>query len=98
MTRTHCSSAPANHVDSTLDGPRTPVVQIPLTREGVVMTWIPLVNVRPDPGKLPGGNVIQQLLDGLSGWALFGSLAALLISAIAAPALINFFNQLGRQV
>jgi Family of unknown function (DUF6112) len=94
------------------------------------MAWIPLVDVRPDPSKLPGGNVIQQLVDGLSGWALSGSLAALLISAIvwalgsnsgnyhaagrgktgvliagitallvgAAPALINFFNQLGRQV
>lgn len=94
------------------------------------MTWIPLVDVRPNPADLPGGNVIQQLMDGLAGWALFGSLAALLISAIvwalgsnsgnyhaagrgktgvlisavtallvgAAPALINFFNQLGRQV
>ena len=88
------------------------------------------VAVNPDPSALPGGNVIQQLLDGLAGWALFGSLAALLISAIvwalganggnynaankgktgvlvsamsallvgAAPALINFFNQLGQKV
>jgi hypothetical protein len=90
----------------------------------------PLVSVSPDPGDLPGGQVIQQLINGLAGWALFGSLAALLISAIvwalgsnsgnyhaagrgktgvlvsavtallvgAAPALINFFNQLGHQV
>lgn len=28
------------------------------------------------------GGVIQQLLDGLAGWALWGSLAALLLSAI----------------
>ena len=88
------------------------------------------VNVHPNPNDLPGGNVIQQLLDGLAGWALFGSLAALLLSAIvwalganggnyhaaskgktgvlvsamcallvgAAPALINFFNQLGMKV
>ena len=88
------------------------------------------VHVDPDPGNLPGGQVIQQLMNGLAGWALFGSLAALLISAIvwalgansgnyhaagrgktgvlvsgitallvgAAPALINFFNALGRQV
>ena len=94
------------------------------------MSRIPLVNVSPNPNDLPGGNVIQQLLDGLAGWALFGSLAALLISAIvwalganggnyhaankgktgvlvsamtallvgAAPALINFFNQLGTKV
>ena len=89
-----------------------------------------LVDVNPNPSDLPGGNVIQQLLDGLAGWALFGSLAALLISAIvwalganggnyhaankgktgvlvaaitallvgAAPALVNFFNNLGTRV
>ena len=88
------------------------------------------VDVNPNPGDLPGGAVIQQLMDGLAGWALFGSLAALLISAIvwalgansgnyhaagrgktgvlvsgltallvgAAPALINFLNQLGQKV
>jgi hypothetical protein len=88
------------------------------------------VDVNPDPSDLPGGNVIQQMLDGLAGWALFGSLAALLISAIvwalganggnyhaankgktgvlvaaitallvgAAPALINFFSDLGTRV
>jgi hypothetical protein len=46
------------------------------------MSALPLVSVNPNPGDLPGGDVIQQLLDGLAGWALFGSLAALLISAI----------------
>lgn len=40
------------------------------------------VDVSPDPTNLPGGQVIQQLLDGLAGWALFGSLAAMLIGAI----------------
>ena len=45
---------------------------------------IPLnVNINPDPGKLPGGPQIQTLLDGLGGWALFASLAGLLISSIA---------------
>ena len=94
------------------------------------MSPIKNVNVDPNPGDLPGGNVIQQLLDGLAGWALWGSLAALLVSAIvwalganggnyhaankgktgvlvagitalligAAPALINFFNDLGQRV
>ena len=94
------------------------------------MSRIPMVDVNPNPNDLPGGAVIQQLLDGLAGWALFGSLAALLVSAIvwalganggnyhaankgktgvlvsavtallvgAAPALINFFNQLGTKV
>ena len=94
------------------------------------MNRIPMVSVNPNPNDLPGGAVMQQLLDGLAGWALWGSLAALLISAIvwalganggnyhaankgktgvmvsaltallagAAPALINFFNNLGQQV
>jgi hypothetical protein len=40
------------------------------------------VSVDPDPGKLPGGSQIQTLLDGLGGWALFASLAGLLISVM----------------
>jgi hypothetical protein len=40
------------------------------------------VSIDPDPGKLPGGQQIQTLLDGLGGWALFASLAGLLISSI----------------
>ena len=94
------------------------------------MALAPLVDIRPDPAKLPGNNVIQQLADGLAGWALWGSLFALLVSALiwglgshsgnyhaagrgktgvliagvtallvgAAPALINFFNELGQRV
>ena len=94
------------------------------------MNTLRRVDLSPNPNDLPGGNVIQQLLDGLAGWALFGSLAALLISAIvwglganggnyhaankgktgvlvaavtalligAAPALVNFFNELGGRV
>jgi hypothetical protein len=46
------------------------------------MSWVPLVSVNPNPSDLPGGQVIQQLIDGLAGWALFASLAALLVSAI----------------
>ena len=38
--------------------------------------------INPDPGKLPGGAQIQQLLDGLGGWALFAALGGLLISMI----------------
>jgi hypothetical protein len=46
------------------------------------MSVLSRVNVNPNPNDLPGGGVIQQLLDGLAGWALWGSLAALLVSAI----------------
>ena len=40
------------------------------------------VNVHPDPSRLPGGAQIQQILDGLSGWALFAALGGLLVSVI----------------
>jgi hypothetical protein len=40
------------------------------------------VRVRPDADKLPGGAQIQQILDGLAGWALFAALGGLLISVI----------------
>jgi uncharacterized protein DUF6112 len=46
------------------------------------MTVVPRISVNPNPSDLPGGHVIQQLVDGLAGWALFGALAALLISAV----------------
>jgi len=40
------------------------------------------VRVNPNPDKLPGGGQIQQILDGLGGWALFAALGGLLISVI----------------
>lgn len=40
------------------------------------------VNINPDPSKLPGGPQIQQILDGLGGWALLAALAGLLVSVI----------------
>ncbi|WP_310962475.1 DUF6112 family protein [Nocardioides terrisoli] len=40
------------------------------------------VKVNPDPTSLPGGGQIQQILDGLGGWALFAALGGLLISVI----------------
>ena len=40
------------------------------------------VRVNPDPTKLPGGPQIQQILDGLGGWALLAALGGLLISVI----------------
>jgi hypothetical protein len=91
---------------------------------------IPYVSVDPNPNDLPGGRVIQQVLDGLAGWALLASLGAMLIGAMvwalsshagnyhgaskgkttvlvsavaallagAAPALVNFFSNLGQRV
>jgi hypothetical protein len=90
----------------------------------------PSVHVNPDPSSLPGGSVLQQLIDGLAFWMLLAALAGVLIGAGvwafsshsnnhhwsargrsgalmslaaalvigAAGPLINFFDELGRQV
>lgn len=36
----------------------------------------------PDPSQLPGGQVLQQLTNGIMGWALILSLVALVVSAV----------------
>jgi hypothetical protein len=41
------------------------------------------VTLTPDPGQLPGGEVLQHLTNGLGGWALIGALVALVIGAAA---------------
>lgn len=45
-------------------------------------TWTFLdVSLAPDPSALPGGSVLQTLINGLAGWALLASLAGLVIGA-----------------
>ncbi len=39
------------------------------------------VTMSPDPSALPGGAVLQTLINGLAGWALLASLAGLVIGA-----------------
>ena len=41
------------------------------------------MTLNPDPGNLPGGAVLQQLTDGLGGWALIMALVGLVIGAAA---------------
>jgi hypothetical protein len=41
-----------------------------------------VVDARPDPGQLPGGEVLQSITDGIMGWGLILALAALIISAV----------------
>ena len=41
------------------------------------------VNAVPDPSQLPGGQVLQNLTNGVMGWGLILALAALVISAVA---------------
>lgn len=46
------------------------------------MAWMLMdVALSPNPSALPGGQVIQQLADGIGGWALLLSLIGLLIGA-----------------
>lgn len=46
------------------------------------MAWMLFdVSLNPDPNALPGGNVLQQLANGIGGWALILALVGLLIGA-----------------
>ncbi len=44
-------------------------------------TLTPAAAFSPTAGKLPGGSVLQSLVDGLGGWALILALAGLVIGA-----------------
>ncbi len=39
------------------------------------------VTLNPDPAQLPGGGTLQQLTNGLGGWALVAALVGVLIGA-----------------
>ncbi len=46
-----------------------------------VVTLAQKVNLNPDPGKLPGGDVLQSLTNGIAGFALILCLIGLVLSA-----------------
>ena len=48
-----------------------------------IMSIVGAVSTRPDPSQLPGGQVLQNLTDGVMGWALILALVALVVSAVA---------------
>lgn len=41
------------------------------------------VSLTPDPNQLPGGSVLQDLTNGLAGWALILALVGLVVGAAA---------------
>ena len=46
------------------------------------MPWIVAsVSLNPDPAQLPGGGTLQQLANGIGGWALILALVGLVIGA-----------------
>jgi hypothetical protein len=48
-----------------------------------VLTRFAGVKLHPSLSALPGGGTLQQLVNGVAGWALVGALAALVIGAVA---------------
>jgi len=55
---------------------------IPLLPD-LLLPLVANVTMSPDPTQLPGGQVLQNLTNGLGGWALALSLVGLLIGAAA---------------
>ncbi|HXQ18201.1 MAG TPA: DUF6112 family protein [Acidimicrobiales bacterium] len=45
--------------------------------------WLANVTLTPDPSQLPGGGTLQQLTNGIGGWALILALVGLVIGAAA---------------
>lgn len=48
----------------------------------MAMRLVAQVSGNPNPTQLPGGQVLQQLTDGIMGWALVLALIALVVSAV----------------
>ncbi len=48
----------------------------------MAMRLVAQVSGNPNPTHLPGGEVLQQLTDGIMGWALVLALIALVVSAV----------------
>jgi hypothetical protein len=60
------------------------ITQFPLPRLfGAAQARTVDVQLAPDTNSLPGGQLLQHLMNGLGGWALVLSLAGLLIGAAA---------------
>jgi hypothetical protein len=49
---------------------------------GAVLQWAD-VTLNPDPTQLPGGGTLQQLTNGIGGWALIAALVGLVLGAAA---------------
>lgn len=58
--------------------PARPTLRLPHP----VGAWLADVTLHPDSSQLPGSNTLQQLTNGIAGWALVLALVALLIGAV----------------
>jgi hypothetical protein len=46
-----------------------------------VFHFVAGVSMNPDPNGLPGGQVLQQLTDGIGNWALIAALIGMVVGA-----------------
>ena len=64
--------------------PSSPLVQGGMAQVRAALAWMAdVVTIHPDPSALPGGQVLQNLMDGLDSWALALALVGLVIGAAA---------------
>ncbi len=59
------------------------LVHLPAAVPRVGPVRLAVVTLAPDPSALPGGQVLQHLMNGIGGWALALSLVGLLVGAAA---------------
>lgn len=48
----------------------------------VVTSVLASVSLKPDPTQIPGSNVLQNLANGIGGWALIAAMIGVVIGAI----------------
>jgi MFS family permease len=52
----------------------------------LLFSWVagstPSVTLNPDPQELPGANVLNQLSNGVGGWALIAAMVGIVIGAV----------------
>jgi hypothetical protein len=49
----------------------------------LIQQLVAQTSLTPDPGQLPGSNVLQTLTNGIGGWALFAALIGIVVGAVA---------------
>lgn len=55
---------------------------VPLTVTTALVSPLASVQMNPDPTKLPGANVLNDLTNGLGGWALIAAMVGVVVGAV----------------
>ncbi|MGY2876373.1 hypothetical protein ACVW00_003563 [Marmoricola sp. URHA0025 HA25] len=71
----------SNAMTDAMSNSVTSLVAYPMWEAGLRLVALK-VHVNPDAGGLPGGDQIQQILNGLGAWALLAALGGLLVSVM----------------